>query len=107
MLIAKQITPVVIAITSDGIYVFVSAKPYIKEFPSVRKVGKYLLHFGSKLIRYDTSTTPPVPKSTPVFDLATTENNTISATTITLNRHQHDAEKMRFCATELSQKYAL
>ena len=48
MLTAKQITLAIAVTIMATIYSFDCATPYIKELPSVNKVGRYLFVLGSK-----------------------------------------------------------
>ena len=51
MLTAKQIIVTIAVTIMATIYSFDCATPYIKEFPSVNKVGRYLFALGSKPTR--------------------------------------------------------
>ena len=64
-----------------------------------------MLTLGKIPSRTQSRMMPPVPASTPVFDAETAEKKTISITAHRPNSHQQPAEKSRFCATALSQKY--
>ena len=97
-------TPVMII---AELYVLAFSIPEIKEFPSVSIIGKYAFSSGIKLKRYKARMLHPTPASTMMFDFATVEKNTAETVTHNPNNHQHTTENIRFCATELSQKYAL
>ena len=104
---AKQIAVAIAVTIMATIYSFDCATPYIRELPSVNKVGRYLFVLGSKPTIYETRTITPVPRSTPVLDADIVEKRVIKEMTNTPNNHQHTTESRRFCATELSQKYEL
>ena len=48
MLMAKQIAVAIAVTIMAAIYSFDCATPYIKELPSINRVGRYLFAFGSK-----------------------------------------------------------
>ena len=107
MLSAKQIKLAATVITIAVRYFSGLVTPYISEFPSVNKVGRYLAALGISPMTYDKRMIPPVPISTLMLEMASVENKVIRDITNMPSSHQHVTEKIRLWATELSQKNAL